>query len=118
MRYSIQNYAKALAEVAAEAKPNEAPAIQKNFLELLRRSGDEAHLAKIVDEAERLMRRKDGSRHILVRLARKQKQPARELVKHLTGPRDRVEEQTDPTLIAGMQVIVNDERKFDASLGS
>jgi F0F1-type ATP synthase delta subunit len=116
MRYSIQNYAKALAEVLAAAHGEDGSFIQKNFLELLRRSGDEAHLSKIVAEAERIMRAKDGTKRIVVHVARKQKQSARELVKHLVGPHDAVEEAIDPSLIAGMKVTMNDEMMFDGSL--
>jgi F0F1-type ATP synthase delta subunit len=116
MRYSIQNYAKALAEAAMSAHDTEAALIRKNFLELLRRSGDEAHLPKIVTEAERIMRAKDSSKRIVVSIARKQKQSAHELVKHLAGPHDAVEERIDPSLIAGMKVTVNNEMMFDGSL--
>jgi F0F1-type ATP synthase delta subunit len=37
-------------------------------------------------------------------------------VKHLVGPHDVVEEEIDPSLVAGMKVVVNDERVFDGSL--
>ena len=116
MRYSIKNYAQALADAVITAHDKDGMEIAKNFLELLRRSGDEAHMPKIVAEAERIMRAKDGSKRIVVSIARKQKQPAHGLVKHLVGPHDAIEEQIDPSLIAGMKVTVNDEMMFDGSL--
>ncbi len=92
--------------------------IRRNFLDLLRFSGDEAHLAKILAEAERFLREEDGTKKFSVRVARAQKKPAHELIKHLVGSRDVVEEEIDPSLIAGMKVIVNDEMAFDGSLRS
>jgi len=118
MKYSTLTYAEALADVAREAHAGDVPRIQKNFLELLRRSGDEAHLSKILVEAERIMRAKDGSKHFVVTTARKQKMAAHEILKDLVGPHDAVTESVDPTLVAGMRVVVNDEMVFDGSLRS
>jgi F0F1-type ATP synthase delta subunit len=116
MKYPARIYAQALAEAMAMAHGKTADEIRKNFMELLRRSGDEAHLAKILEEAERFLREKDGTKKFSVQVARLQKIPARELIKHLIGPNDRVEEETDPSLISGMKVVVNDEMVFDGSL--
>jgi F0F1-type ATP synthase delta subunit len=116
MKYPTIIYARALAEaISANGKSDE---VRRNFLELLRRSGDEAHLPKILEETERMLRVKDGTKRVVVRVARKQKQPARELAGHLVGPADVVEEEVDQTIIAGMRVVVNDEREFDGSLKS
>ncbi len=116
MRYSIRNYAQALADVSQEAHAKDAHDIQKNFLELLRRSGDEAHLGKILVEAERIMRAKDGSKHFVVTMARKQKSSGHEILKHLVRPHDVVTESIDSTLVAGIRVTMNDEMVFDGSL--
>jgi F0F1-type ATP synthase delta subunit len=116
MRYAVSNYAKALAEVAVSASARDTEEIRANFLGLLRRTGDGVHLAKVLMAAERFMRAKDGSQRIVVRVARKQKRPVRELVAHLVGPHDAIEEVMDQSLVAGMKVIMNDEREFDGSL--
>jgi F0F1-type ATP synthase delta subunit len=118
MKYPVRTYAKALSEAMIMTHGKSAGEIQKNFLELLRRSGDEAHLAKILEETERLLRAKDGTKKFTVRIARAQKKSAREFVKHLIGPNDAVEEVVDPSLVAGMKVVVNDEVVFDGSLRS
>lgn len=114
MKYSAHIYAKALAEAIASGHGHDE--IRKNFLELLRRSGDDVHLLKILEEAERFLREKDGTKHFVVRLARAQQASARELMKHAIGPRDTVEEVIDASLIAGMKVTVNDERSYDGTL--
>jgi F0F1-type ATP synthase delta subunit len=49
-------------------------------------------------------------------MARKQKLSARELAAHLMGPHDAAAQEIDPSLIAGVKVIINDEREFDGSL--
>ena len=116
MKYPAHIYAKALAEAIASGRHHDE--IKKNFIQLLRKSGDEVHLQKILEEAERFLREKDGTKKIVVHLARPQKAPVRDLVKHLVGPHDAVEEDIDPSLIAGMKVTVNDERSFDGSLAS
>ena len=59
MKYSIHDYAKALEAAIIEAGDKGATqkqsAIVKNFLELVKRNGDEARLKKILDEARRLL---------------------------------------------------------------
>jgi F0F1-type ATP synthase delta subunit len=116
MKYSIHIYAKALAAVATAAHGADADRICKNFIELLRRSGDGERLLKVLTAAERIMRAKDGTKRIVVRMARKQKLSARELVAHLMGPHDAAVAEIDPSLIAGVKVIINDEREYDGSL--
>ncbi|HVN26736.1 MAG TPA: F0F1 ATP synthase subunit delta [Candidatus Paceibacterota bacterium] len=119
MRYSAHIYAKALAEVIADSPkltPEQSSRIAKNFLALVRRNGDEAHLTNIVEHAARLARGASGVRKVTVAAARRLT-PAqeKELARFLT-PTDVVERITDPQLIAGVRITVNDELQFDASL--
>jgi F0F1-type ATP synthase delta subunit len=118
MKYPTRIYAKALAESVFTADASHAEKIRHNFLELVRFYGDEAHLPKILEETERLLRAKNGTKKFTVRVARAQKKSAREFVKNLIGPNDAVEEVVDSSLVAGMKVVVNDEMVFDGSLRS
>jgi len=115
MKYSVNTYAKALAEAAADPKTDDAK-IMRNFLAIVRKNGDEAHLRAIVHAAERMLWEKTGVRKITVESARALLKPAHTLVKDILKPRDVVEEKIDPSLIAGVKIIVNEELQFDGSL--
>jgi F0F1-type ATP synthase delta subunit len=116
MRYSIDQYAKALATAIIEAKPGEESAIQKNFQELLRRNGEDAHAKKILDLAGRLLRAKTGVREVIFESARKLT-PAheKELGKFLKAD-DQTALRVNPGLIAGVRITIDGEYEFDGSL--
>ncbi len=116
MKYSAHIYAKALAEVLADAKPAHEAQIAKNFLALVRRNGDEMHLRKILEEAARMARGKGGVRKVTLETARQLGQPQREILKSFLKPSDVIEERIDSELVAGVRVIVDDEKQFDGSL--
>src|SRR5947209_2469321 len=97
MKYAPNIYAKALAEVIAAAKPAHETwetKIAKNFLALVRKNGDEAHLRRILEEAARLARGKDGVRKVTLETARTPARAQKEsLVKSFLKPGDMVEEK-------------------------
>lgn len=117
MKHSAHIYAKALAGAITDpnAKPGEE--IVKNFMAIVLKNGDGAHLKKIVTETARLVHRKSGMRDVTLESARplgeKQKKTA---LDHFTKPHDAITEKTNPELIAGVRVTVNDELQFDGSL--
>lgn len=115
MKYSVNTYAKALAEVAMDPKTNEAEAI-KNFLALVRRNGDESHLRNIVAAAARLMWGKAGMRKVTIESARKLAYPAKTMFSSFIKPQDIVEEKINSELVAGVRIIVNEDLQFDGSL--
>ena len=69
MKYPPHLYAKALAEVIA-APGAEAQAIAKNFIALLTKNGDEENARKILEEASRFARGKEGIRKVVMESAR------------------------------------------------
>lgn len=113
MKYPAHIYAKALAEVIND---KDSAKIVKNFLELVRKNGDEMHLRKILEEAARFARGKAGIRKVSVESARTLS-PAqeKEIAKFLRSG-DVVEHTIDSELIAGVRLVVNDEMQFDGSL--
>ncbi|HEY5221135.1 MAG TPA: F0F1 ATP synthase subunit delta [Candidatus Paceibacterota bacterium] len=120
MKYAPHVYAKALVEVlsapeGSAGKKTDA-AIAKNFLELVRKNGDESHLQKILEEASRFARGKSGVRKVMIESARPLAPSQRKIVERFTKPGDVVEERINPDLIAGIKVILNDEMQFDGSL--
>jgi F0F1-type ATP synthase delta subunit len=119
MKYSVHTYAQALVEVIDDQSKSKKLAdgvIEKNFLALVRKNGDEGQLAKILDEALRLARGKSGIRQVMIESARALSASQKEELKHFMQPHDVIEERIDPELIAGIKITVNDELQFDGSL--
>jgi len=116
MRYPTHIYAKALAEVILAAKKGEEAAIVKNFIALVRRSGDEVHLQKIVEKAARLVEGKRGVRKVTLGIARPLTNAQKKGVDAFLKPGDVVEERIDPAIIAGIRITIDDELQFDGSL--
>lgn len=117
MKYSVHDYAKALDGAVAAPKANDA-AIAKNFLALIRRNGDESRLEKILDEAARLARGKHGVREVTIESARPLTASQESAAKNFLKSGDMVNYAIDPTLVAGVRIIMNDETQFDGSLKS
>lgn len=119
MKYPAHIYARALAGVIAEVKgrsEKEQDAIVAHFIALVRKSGDEAHLRKIVEEAARFVRGKSGVRKVTIETARLPGAAQRKALQHFIKSGDVVEENIDPELVAGVKIIVNDEQQLDGSL--
>lgn len=117
MKYSSHTYAKAFVEALGAAEGHEAAgAMAERFVDLVRRNGDESHLPAILDEADRLMRRGNGTRRLVVASARALDAGTASLVASLANAGDVIEHRIDPSLIAGIKVTANDELQFDASL--
>jgi len=109
-------YAKALAEVILSAKPTESDRIVKNFLALMERNGDAAHMEKVLEEAARFARGKSGVRKVVLQFARTPSAAQRKEAGALMRNGDVVVEAIDPALVAGMRVVVDDEHQLDGSL--
>lgn len=115
MKYSAHMYARALTEVIADAKGKEGD-IPENFIALVRKNGDERHLSKIIAEAARLLRKSSGDRKITFRSARPLTAAQRKSLGHFAKAGDVIEEVVDAELVAGVQIVVDDEKLFDGSL--
>ncbi|HUC31553.1 MAG TPA: F0F1 ATP synthase subunit delta [Candidatus Paceibacterota bacterium] len=119
MKYAPHVYAKALVEVLSDTKSTGAKddaVIAKNFIALVKKNGDEAHLKKILEEASRFARGKSGVRKVAIESARALQPSQRKAVEHFIKPGDVVEERIDTELVAGIKIILNDELQFDGSL--
>ncbi len=116
MKYSIEQYAKALVAVISEVGPEREPMIPGNFRKLLRENGEEVRAKKILDRAEQLLREKNGIREVVFESARKLKaEHEKELGKFL-GANDQMALRVNPGLIAGVRVTIDGEYEFDGSL--
>lgn len=116
MKFSTFIYAQALAQAIADPAA-QGEEIIKNFMALVVKNGDGAHLKKIVAEAARLVHRKSGVRDITLESARAlHPEQKKTLHGHFAKSSDAVEEKVNPELVAGTRVTVNDELQFDGSL--
>ena len=116
MRYSLQNYAEALADAVREAGAEQKDTVVRNFLTLLGESGDEVHAEKIVKVAERLLQKKDGGREIVFESARPLESSNQDLLSGIATAKDAVILRVNPDLVAGVRIIVDGEMEFDGSL--
>ena len=116
MKYSTQDYARALAEVIAVSPPREEAAIRKNFQTLLRKNGDEARGGKILEAAGRLLRARQGGREVIFESARKLSVPHQKELEKFLQPKDQSVLRVNPGLVAGVRITVDGEYEFDGSL--
>jgi len=112
----IKLYAKALAEIVSKkhtgAKEKE---VVDNFLKLLAKTGLENKSKEILDLAEDLLLQKQGKRKITFQTARKMTAGQKRMVESFVKDGDIVKEKITPELIAGIKIIINNSKQFDAS---
>jgi F0F1-type ATP synthase delta subunit len=117
MKYPPSIYAKAFAEAAAEHRGAvEGANLVKNFLAVIEKNGDVAHLRTIVAQTGKAFRERTGTRNISIETAREGKKSPQELLKHFLKTSDSIEEKINPELIAGIKITVNGTEEFDGSL--
>jgi F0F1-type ATP synthase delta subunit len=115
MRYAAHYYAKALVQ-ALDVPGAKQDAIAKNFLELVRRNGDETRLKKILEEASRLSRGRGGAREVMIESARPLTKTQEKSLEPLMKSGDVIQRKVNPDLVAGVKLTVNDEMQFDGSM--
>ena len=118
----IKLYAKALSEVLS--KPAYAKAsvgeekIINNFVKLLVSAGYEKKSKEILDLAEDFLLAKQGKSKITFETARRLTAENRATLKKFVGEGDVVKEKINHELIAGVKIIINNSKQFDASMKS
>lgn len=115
MKYAPHLYAKALVEVLGDQKADQEEAA-KHFLALVRKNGDEGRLGKILEEASRLARGRNGVRKVTIESARALTPAQESALRAFMGPGDVVEKRIAPELVAGVKIILDDELQFDGSM--
>lgn len=119
----LKIYAKALAEIILE-RPASAEALSwqrkiiGNFLKLLQYKGLERKAGEILDLTENFILAKHGKRRITFETARKVTSGQKKILDGFTKKGDIIKEKISPELIAGVKIIINDSKQFDASMQS
>jgi len=108
--------AKALARALENATPETSEKIGKNFITIVKKYDALKKSATILDEAGRIKMRAEGRRRVLIQTARPLPQEKLAGMKKLFRDKDVVSEKTDPTLIAGVKITINDEEMLDNTL--
>lgn len=116
MKYPPKMYAQALAN-AATAPGADQEKISRNFLALVRKNGDGTSLPKILRDAERLLRTREGRRKVTLETARPLSAELRKKLHGILKKDDVIEEKVEPSIVAGVRIVINDEEQFDATLG-
>ncbi len=119
MKFGANLYAKALAQAVKGAtglSKEDMDAMAKRVAEMVEKNGDTAEFSKIVEAAEKLIREQNGDRKITLTSARPLGDAAKALLASIAKPGDTVEQAIDPSLLAGLKVLIDDETQFDGSL--
>lgn len=111
----VKIYAKALSEIFMKKGVDEKK-IVNNFLKLLVKNGQEKKAKEILNLAEDLLLQKQGKRKITFQTARKTTISQRKLLESFVRKGDVVKEKINSELIAGVKIIINDSKQFDASM--
>ncbi len=114
---NIKIYAKALAEIISKKiTPADEKKITDNFLKLLVKNGKEGKAGEIIALARELLLKKKGNKKIILETARKMTQSQKDLLKSMAKEGDIVEEKINSELIAGVKIIINNEKQLDQTL--
>lgn len=117
MKYKPKDYAKALSElILKEVTASQEKKLLDNFLKLLKKNGDISKIKKIIDLAETLFFKKTGRKKVILETVREINSKQKRLLESLIGKGDIVQERISKDLIAGVKIIVNDEKQIDFSM--
>lgn len=113
MKYKGKIYAEALANAILDKKLDEKKVIH-NFLGLLEKNQDVKKAEEIIVLAQKLLLKKTGHKKVVLETARKIN--AKDSMKSFFKNGDIVEEKINPALVAGIKIIIDNERQLDNSL--
>jgi len=116
-KYSITSLAKALASLSLEKMSEEKEKkFAAEFLKLLYKQGMISKSEKIIELAKNYLLQKKGNRVIIVKTPRIINNLQKKLVGSFLKLGDKVSYEIDANLIAGIKIIINDEKQLDFSL--
>jgi F0F1-type ATP synthase delta subunit len=117
MKYKPKEYAEALVELfLAKGADEREKEIAANFVKFIKKNGDEGKADKIILYAKDLFIKKTGRRKITLETARKIKPFQKEFLDFFIQKGDIVEEKINKELIAGIKIIIDNQRQLDASM--
>ena len=115
MKYNYKIYARALVSALDEAQDlAQKEKIIKNFLSLIQKNKDTRQLKKIIDFASKIIYKKEGRQRIILETARPQNN-LKNLFQKFFSEKDIIEEKINPNILAGIRIVINDEKELDFS---
>lgn len=118
MNYTSQQYAQALFKTLAGKTSQERSPITKQFLVLLSRRGKLKHLGSIMREFEREELKHARVRKVLLETPESLGGKVKREVEAILGKNLYLKEKINPTLLAGIKILIDDEILIDASASS
>jgi F0F1-type ATP synthase delta subunit len=115
MKYKIRDYAEALAEILSEAHADDKKVLQ-GFIKLLERQNDLKKSKEIIDLAEFLLAKKNRKKSVVFETARELSDSQKKSLLSLTEKGDIIKEKINPELIAGVKIIIDNEKQLDQTL--
>lgn len=112
MKYPAKIYAKAIAELAGKFNDKKIANLRK----LLDKNGDRKRIKEIIGLAERYILQKQGKKKITIESPRILKESQKKALIGSFGSGNIVEEKINPELIAGVKIMLDGEKQFDASM--
>mgnify|MGYP001606263919 CR=1 FL=1 len=114
MKYKSSVYAKALVDIMQKEKDNAK--MVAGFLEFVKKNRDEKKLKEILKLAEKMYFKKTGNKKIVLETARHFNFKNSKLVENLVKKGDVVAKKINNALIAGVKIVVNEEKQLDFSM--
>ncbi len=115
MRYTPKQYATALLQALDKKSSTEKKKILQQFMSLVSKRGDSARLGLIVRESEKQYLKNVGLKKVVLESVDSMPARVKKDIEEILGKNIIFEEKTNPNLLAGIKVLVNDELLVDAS---
>lgn len=116
MKYSPLNFARAFTDVLRDTPKDGHPALYKRFAMVLENNNALNDAPKILEKIKKIIAREDGISIIKIETARELKNPLILKIKSLFDKASDFSLKTNPELIAGLKITIDDETSIDNSL--
>lgn len=114
-RFTPKQYATALYESLAEAKPSAQDAVIKSFAAILAKNYDRSMLSRIIAQLKKLERSRGGAHDVVVTSARPLERSMIKEIEKKVGGKSNIQEVIDPLVLGGIKVLINDELVIDGT---
>lgn len=115
MKYAPHLYAEAF-HAALAANPLKERELLKHLVASLEKNGDRNGMHKVVEALERILVKKRGGSFVELQSARPLTASVVESFKKIIGKEDHLKTSVDPSLVAGVRMLVDDSWSLDATL--
>ncbi|MEK7098985.1 MAG: F0F1 ATP synthase subunit delta [Patescibacteria group bacterium] len=115
MKYTILQYAAALASALEDKTPTERKHIAARLFRHMTKARALKHLDRVVRETGRMMRRKRGIRAAEVETPAPLSPSHRRSIERALGSKAIITEKINPLLLAGVRMVIDEETLIDAT---